>query len=353
MAERVQLVYIINSLGVGGAEIGMCRLFDGLDANSYDITVFALDEHTAVADQIPSWVDVVRLRSASQGRLRVGWRLFQSIRKADVIVGSLFHAAMIAKLGGLLNRGGKVFTWRHNTSFKTSKRKAAFKWTTGLTDVVLADSAAVAETLIDELGIDDDIVHTVPIAGIDPSSSFQAQHEETDTIVVGTVGNLIEQKNHATVLDVAEQLQGSGIRFEIGGDGLLREELEAEIRQRALSNVTLHGYVDDIPEFLSSLDIYFQPSHYEGLCITVLEAMAAGLPVVGSDVGGIGRNVEHGRSGLLYVPDNRDGFASAIRELAEDSQQRAAFGNRGRKTVEDRFTQEQLVSEFESAISDV
>jgi glycosyltransferase involved in cell wall biosynthesis len=225
-----------------------------------------------------------------------------------------------------------------------------FNLTSGLTDVVLADSGAVAEALVEETHIDSSLVHTVPIAGIKLSDYPIVDHEETDTLVVGTVARLTEQKNHSSILDVAERLQNTNIRFEIAGEGELRNQLEEEIERRELANVTLRGFVEDIPGFLTDLDIYFQPSHHEGLCITVLEAMAAGLPVVGSNVGGIAENVTHGKTGFLYDSTSTDVFTSAIRDLAQDSVLRAELGQAGRETVKKSFTQTTLVSEFEMAI---
>jgi len=90
-----------------------------------------------------------------------------------------------------------------------------------------------------------------------------------------------------------------------------------EVEVRDLQNVTLHGLVEDIPSFLAECDIYFQPSRWEGLCITALEAMAAGHTVVGSNVDGIGRNVKADGSGFLCEPDDVGGFTTAI----------AVFGN--------------------------
>ncbi|MDB2276555.1 glycosyltransferase family 4 protein, partial [Halorubrum ezzemoulense] len=86
------------------------------------------------------------------------------------------------------------------------------------------------------------------------------------------------------------------------------------------------------------------------LCITVLEAMAAGLPVVGSNVGGIGRNVDEGESGYLYDPDDIDGFVSGIERLRTDPELRQQLGNHGREIVSELFTQEVLIKEFEKAI---
>jgi len=351
MAGSRKLVYIINSLGVGGSEMGMCRLLDGLDENKYDVTVIVLDgKSTGVEDQIPSWITVLRLRHSSDNLLSTGWRVLRAVYGAHIIVGSLFHSAIAAKLAGVINPDATVGTWRHNTLFKTQTRKAIFNMTRFLTDVVLADSEVVAETVVEETNINNSKVQTVPIAGINLGDYSVVTHRETNTPVVGTVGRLTEQKNHFTILDVAEQLQHTNIRFEIAGEGELRDRLETEIEERELSNVKLRGFVNDVPKFLSGLDIYFQPSHYEGLCITVLEAMATGLPIVGSDVGGISENVKHGQSGFLYDSTNVDAFTSTIRDLSQDRLLREKLGKAGRDTVKDSFTQTNLVSGFERAI---
>jgi glycosyltransferase involved in cell wall biosynthesis len=161
---------------------------------------------------------------------------------------------------------------------------------------------------------------------------------------------LAEPKNPFAILDVAERLRGEEITFEIAGGGKLEENVREEIDERGLTNVTLHGHVTDVPGFLSEVDVYFQPSLYEGLCITVLEAMATGLPVVASDVGGIGESVDHGESGFLYKPEDIDGFESGISKLARDPSLRSDFGECGRNTVKDGYTQEVLVSRFEEAL---
>lgn len=353
MIGSVNLVYIINTLQVGGAEIGMCRLLNGLDEDKYHITVVVLNgRSTGVEDQIPSSVNIVRLYHSPESSLSIGLKFINIVRNADVIVGSLFHSAIAAKLAGIVNPDATVGTWRHNTLFKNKKRKMVFNLTKSLNDVVLADSEAVAKTLITETSVDRSLVHTVPIAGIDMSRYQPVMHDVTATPIVGTVGRLTKQKNHFTILDVAQRLQDTNIRFKIAGDGELREKLEEETERRSLSNVSFRGFVSDVPEFLSGLDIYFQPSYHEGLCITVLEAMATNLPVIGSDVGGISQNITHGRNGYIHDPQNIEAFAASIQKLSSSADLREEVGREARATVENQYTQSDLVEEMVRAIND-
>lgn len=349
MSDSVSLVYVINSLDVGGAEVGMCRILGGL--NGYDATVIALSgQSNALRPQIPADVDVLDLSLRDTPSVAAMRSFVRAVREADIIVGSLFHSVVLVRLVGLLNPSPTVATWQHNTEFETGLRRTIFRHTTGLSDIVLADSEPVAEMLVRDLGIDETVVRTVPIAGISLDEYTPVSHEETTEIRVGTVGRIATQKNYDSVLDVADRLRSSDISFYIAGDGEMRDDIERAIQQRSLTNVSVLGHIDDVPAFLATLDIYFQPSLWEGLCITVLEAMAARLPVVGSDVGGIGRNVEHGTSGYLYDPTDGDGFVNAIKRLAADPQRRAAFGDRGREIVSESFTRAVLVEEFERAI---
>lgn len=349
--DKIRITYIINSLQIGGAEVGMCRLLNELDSAKYLVTVVALDSYSdELVTQIPSWVRTIDLRVRSGVGTKTVQELYSAIRSADVIVGSLFYSSVLVRSAKLINRNALIVTWHHADQFKSSPRRLIYKWTSWISDAVLADSEPVADMLISDLGLDRDLVYTVPIAGIDLDQYTSAVHDDTDEVTVGTVGRLSEQKNYSTVLDIAERSGESNIRFEIAGDGELYEELQAEIEERNLTNVTLHGLVDDVPSFLGDLDIYLQPSRWEGLCITVLEAMAAGLPVVGSDVGGIGRNVEQGTSGYLCSSNDVDGFVSAIETLAEDPEHRRRFGERGREIVKNGFTRKVLVREFKSAI---
>lgn len=346
------LVYVITALNTGGAEVGMCRLLDGLDDDRYDVTIVTLNgyDERFVDRRVPDVeliLDCRRLRTPQDVAT-----LVSAVADADVIVGSLFHSALVARLAGVVNRDVVVATWQHNEQFKTRIRKRLFGATCSLSDVLLADSEPVAKMLFEEFGPADGFVETVPIAGI-PMSEFEPRdHSATDPVVVGSVGVLSAQKNFRTLLAIADELSGEGITVRVAGDGPNRRELESRIEASEIDNVELLGEVRDLPAFLRSLDVYVQPSRFEGLCITVVEAMATGLPVVGSAVGGIEYNVIDGESGYLHEPTDVEGFCDSIRALATDPSKRQQFGDRGRKFVEQNYTQEVLVEEFERAIQE-
>ncbi|MFP9193646.1 glycosyltransferase family 4 protein [Natrialbaceae archaeon A-CW1-1] len=351
MAEKKHITYIINSLHMGGAQVGLCRLIDGLDRESYEVTILAINGvQKEIIDRLPAWPTVLNLdRSVMRtcGQLR---SMISAIRSADVIVGSLFHAVLAARVCGIINRGASVLTWQHSRQFKSTRRRQLYTLTEPLSDVHLADSQPVGEMLVNELGLKSEKVHVVPIAGIRLSDYEPVVHEGKEDLIVGSVGQLSEAKNYRSLLDVAEQLADTSLEFRVAGDGSLLDELLYEVENRGLSNVSFLGDLANVPQFLSNCDIYFQPSKREGLCISVLEAMATSLPIVGSDVGGIGQNVVHGESGFLYEPYDIDGFANSICNLMANPTRRLEFGSTGRKLVRECYTQEVLINEFEYTI---
>ncbi|MDJ1431979.1 glycosyltransferase family 4 protein [Halostagnicola sp. A-GB9-2] len=346
--EPISLVYIINALDTGGAEVGMCRLLDGLDAEKYNVTVVSLNgSNGAFVKRIPDDVTVIDIKDESTRDIVTA---ISKTRAADVIVGSLFHAVVLSRLAGIVNRDAVVATWQHNEIFKTKRRKQVIGITNRLSDVVLADSEPVAEMYRSEFDVDENFVQTVPIAGVDLENYNSRSHRDRDTVVVGSVGRLVPQKNYRTLIEVADELSDESILFRVAGDGPLRTELEDLIRAEGLDNIELVGEVENVPSFLDTLDIYIQPSRREGLCMTVIEAMAADLPIIGSAVGGIEYNITDGEHGYLHETNDVEGYSRSIRILADDSTRRTDFGRASRDLVEEYYTQNVLTSEFERAV---
>jgi glycosyltransferase involved in cell wall biosynthesis len=155
------------------------------------------------------------------------------------------------------------------------------------------------------------------------------------------------------MIELARRFTDTNVDFEIAGSGPLLEQCRQEVQDAEVDNITFRGFVDDLPAFLRNGDVYVQPSTSEGLCVTVPEAMACGLPVVGSAVGGIPESVVEGETGYLVDPHDVEGFESRIRELLEDAPQRDRFGRRGRDRVEERYSQRVLVGEFEQLLLDI
>ena len=158
--------------------------------------------------------------------------------------------------------------------------------------------------------------------------------------LVGNVARLAPQKDHRTLIEAARLVPEAD--FVVAGDGELRHELE---RQAAGSRVRFLGARDDVPELLASLAVFAFPSLFEGLCLAVIEAQAAGVPVVATPVGGIRETVVDGETGLLVPTGNPGGLAAAIRRLLEDRPAAEAMAAEAKRRVRERFSIERMLDE--------
>jgi glycosyltransferase involved in cell wall biosynthesis len=167
---------------------------------------------------------------------------------------------------------------------------------------------------------------------------------------------LEERKGHRFLLEAAALLKQRGhrLRYCFAGEGLQRGRLEALARERGLEGeVGFMGFVADIPDFLSRIDIFVLPSLYEGLGVAVLEAMAAAKPVVASRVGGLPELVADRETGFLVPPGDAAALADSIGRLVPEQILMDAMGERGRERVEQLFTLERMAARNEEFYYDL
>ena len=143
-----------------------------------------------------------------------------------------------------------------------------------------------------------------------------------EAAVLLSVGDLNKNKNHRAVLEALARMENRNLHYVVCGRGPLKEELEAFAREKGLADrVRFMGYRDDIPAFYAMADVFVFPSFREGLSVSVMEAMASGLPIVCSRIRGNTDMVEDGVNGYLTEPGNPDSIAGALRRL-EDGEKR-------------------------------
>jgi glycosyltransferase involved in cell wall biosynthesis len=161
-----------------------------------------------------------------------------------------------------------------------------------------------------------------------------------DGPLVGNVARLAPQKDHRTLIEAARLVPEA--EFVVAGDGELREELE---RLAEGDRVRFLGARDDVPELLASFDAFAFPSLFEGLCLAVIEAQAAGVPVVATPVGGIRETVIDGETGLLVPTADPAALAAGIRRLLDDRPAAEAMAAEAKRRVRARFSIERMVEE--------
>jgi glycosyltransferase involved in cell wall biosynthesis len=168
---------------------------------------------------------------------------------------------------------------------------------------------------------------------------------------VVTVARLSPEKDIANLVRAAQIAvrQAHDLRFEIAGGGQCHDQLTRQATELGVAeHVCFLGSVRDVPRLLSRASMFVLPSLSEGIPLTVLEAMARGLPVVATRVGGVPEVVVHGQTGLLVPSGDPAALAQAILTLRHDPSRRVAMGQNGRKTVEELFNIRRMVSDYET-----
>jgi glycosyltransferase involved in cell wall biosynthesis len=207
---------------------------------------------------------------------------------------------------------------------------------------VVAVSKAVASRVIDGEA-------RVIYAGVSAHQESAQRRPSGSEIIIGTAARLVELKGIEYLLGAAAALRSSypSMRIEIAGSGPDRERLENAVALAGLAqDVRFLGWIDEISTPLSRWDIFAMPSFEEGFPIAALDAMAAGLPIVATSVGGVPELVQDGITGWLVPPRDVESLASKLRLLMDDERMRIRMGLAGNQRVRQHFSTEQMVASF-------
>lgn len=173
-----------------------------------------------------------------------------------------------------------------------------------------------------------------------------------DTLVALCVSNFYPYKGHEELVEAVAKvvpMSPNVIFLMVGRDSGTVEATKARVRERGIErSVRFVGSRTDVPDLLRASDLFVHPSREEGFSNAILEAMAAGLPVVACDVGGNPEAIVDGETGRLVPPRNAVAFASAVAELLADPEKRKAMGEAGRHRATERFSLDRMVGEMES-----
>ncbi len=222
---------------------------------------------------------------------------------------------------------------------KTKKRSTRFA------NIVMANSAATASRLDSPNVV---VVHP----SSRPSPGARRQPPKPGAAVrIGTAARLVEVKGLDTLVEALALLRGNlDVELHIAGTGPKRKTLAAAAAQAGVADaVRFLGWRNDISDVMQRWDIYVQPSFAEGFGLAVLDAMAAGLPVVAGNAGGLPEVVVEGETGFLVEPGDPEALAGRIRELIDDPGLARRMGDAGRARVARHFTPEREAAAISAA----
>ena len=377
---KARIVHAITRLDLGGAQQNTLFCVSRHDRARFEVGLVAgrgglLDEEAlAIRDadiRIVPWLrhpispfrDVVAVaRLAAQFR-RERVHLVHTHSSKAGIVGRL--AARIAGVPAVVHT---VHGWSFNDTQRPAVRRlyAAFeRAAASFTDrIVVVSESDRGRGLRERIGRLKS--YRLVRSGIDPSAYRRPATPREVTraalgfapgqTVVGTLACLKAQKAPLDFVEAAAAAHARDpeMRFFLAGDGELRPAVEARIRERGLDGVVrLLGWRRDVPELLHAMDLFLLTSKFEGLPRSVLQAMAAGVPVVATEVDGTPEVVRDGVTGDLVPPSDPAAAAEKLVALAGDPGRRARYAERAREALSESFDVNRMVTQLEELYVEV
>ena len=358
--DRPIIAHVLHRLDRAGAEVLAADLSRGLK-DRFDFLFICLDGPGPLADELADEGFAVEVLDRRPGLDRaVARRLRDQLtrHRVDLIHAHQYTPFFYSALARGLTRSRPpiLFTehGRHVPDTTSLKRRLANKLLLKKTDQVTAVSQFVKTALIKNEGLPASriaVVHNGINPGPDPTDTDRAQAREQlgipgDRPVVMQVARLHPVKDHATALRawsiVHRQLPDALLVFV--GDGPEHDNLQALTESLGLQDaVRFTGAVDHARQLIPAADLCMLTSLSEGLSVTLLEAMAAGKPIVATDVGGNPEAVDNGKTGLLAAPRDPESIAGCIMQLLPNAPYASlTLGKTGRKRLLEAYTADRM-----------
>ena len=358
---RLRVMHVLNTLQTGGAEYLVLNVAKSFDRRRFDMLVCSLGGDGEIGDELRKLGIPVFVLNRREGidPLLVP-KLVRLLRKERVKmvhthnVAPWLYAGMAARLSF-----ARVCHTEHSNLFADQKALRRVERLLGkITKAVICDGDDVRRQLVDEQHLSPRNVVTIH-NGVDTglyarpadrAAGRTALGLAEDTPVVATVARLEPVKDQASLLRAFEKV-GAALpeaRLVLVGDGSLRQALEEQARRPGLQGrVIFLGRRANIAELLPLFDVFALTSTSEGLPLTVLEAMAAGLPCVATSVGAIPEAVIEGQTGLLVAPGDSDALTVALSKLLRDPGLRRKMGQEGQKRARAHFDLQSMTRRYE------
>jgi sugar transferase (PEP-CTERM/EpsH1 system associated) len=369
--DRITVGHVIYAFQDGGMERGLLNLINYGDRDRFQHIILCLTEAGAFAKLLASpSCTVIELHKKEGNDWRLPWRIAQVARQhmIDILHARGWPAMVETIIGGWLagvsatmyTFHGKTFNELQGVNFQRRWVQRimirSFNRVMTLNGSMRADLSA--ECLLPEAFIQI-IANGVDLDIFCPQQKRQSLRAgfnlPKDRLIVGNVARLDPVKNHEVILRALCRIN-KAIRpfFLLVGDGGHRIALQRQIHKLGLdSDVCLFGYSNRISELLNCMDFYVQSSLYEGFSNTVLEALACGLPILATKVGGTTDILTENEEGFFFQPTDDKMLASLFVRLLQDQELRCVLGEQARRRAAQYFPVQSMVHKYEAVYRDV
>ncbi len=380
---KIRVLRIITRLNIGGPAIHVVLLAAGLDPSRYDSILVAGTESPWEGNMLhlAAMKGVRPLLVPELGReisplddlvacLKL-WRLVRQLRP-HIVHTHMAKAGTVGRLAAVLGGVPAIFHTFHGHVFhsyfgpvKTQFILSVERFLARYTDRIVTVGERQREEIARFRIAPSEKLVAIPL-GLELEEFLGADQRRgelrrelglaADTPLVGIVARLVPIKAHEYFLQAVPAISDAvpSARFLIVGDGERRTELEAMAADLGIADRTLFlGWRSDLVRVYADLDVVVLCSLNEGSPVALIEALAAGRPVVATDVGGVGDVVRHEETGLLVLPKDSAGLAAAVIRLLKDRQLAMALGSSGRRSVYPQHSSARLVKDVSSLYEEV
>ena len=361
----VRLLEFLTFFYIGGTERQVVNLVGGLNRSRFDLHLGCMERRGPFLDEVESHqVPIAEYPTNSLYNL-TSWKqrlkLARYLRntRIDIVHSYGFYANTFAVPAAWAARTPVVIAAIRDTGeMLTRAQRLAQKQICRLADCLLVNADAVRRWLMEQ-GYAAEKIHVirngiVPPRPADRDAATRVRRSlglAADVPLIGVLSRLNKMKGIEYFLEAAAAMgrRARPPRFLIIGDGGHRKELEQYAARLGLGErVFFTGFRTDVSDVLSALDISVLPSLSEGLSNSLLESMAAGLPVIATNVGGNPEAVEDGVTGIIVPPGDAGALARGMALLLDNAELAAGLGEAARRRVAQRFSIEQMVRETEA-----
>ena len=346
----MRVMFLSTSMGMGGADKQLLSAAELMHAQGHDVCIVSLTELGPMGLEARS--QGIRTESLDMRRgvpdPRGLIRLIRLVRawKPDVLHSHMIHANLMARAVRLFARVPVMVSTIHNIYEGGPLWMAAYRISNGLVDHMTIISEAAADRFVNDGIVPRELLTCVP-NGVDTERFRQVAPETreavrssigvNDSFVWLAVGRFEVAKDYPNMLQAFVQVCRSDSKavLLLVGHGSLQQETESLAQSLGLGDrIRFLGVRSDVPEVMAAADGYVMSSAWEGMPIALLEAAAAGLPIVATRVGGNHEVVREGESGFLVPPGDSDALGQAMLRLMDQTpEQRREMGERGREHI--------------------
>lgn len=366
-AAPVTVAHVIWSLGLGGAEQVVLGLVRNMDRSRYRPVVICLDDKGPfAAGAVEAGVPVLELKKKRGADLLLPFRLAALFRehKVKLVHTHLFNGHLWGRLAALI-AGLPVVSTEHGMDHWRTPFHHVLDTVLTLKNsrviFVSEEARAFYRARVPAFKGRDRVffngIETKRFSGRGSRDKTRSAFGfKPGTWVVGTAGRFVAEKRHDVFFAALKSLRAQGLDAKglVIGAGPLQDSVENAVKDLGLSeHVVLTGVRQDLPDLYPAMDVFMLSSDREGLPITILEAMAAGVPVVSTNVGGIHACVRPGETGWLVPAGNAEALALAVYEAYSDAVQTRLKTEAARNRVNSEFSVEAMSAQYETLYDEV